>query len=248
MMCEPNCEKERIEQMIRGTLWSSGYKGVVIGVSGGVDSAVVVSLCTSALGKDHVIGLLLPSLISRTVDITDAQNLCNHLSIQYHLISIQPFLDTYKNLPGFTQDQYLLGNIMARLRMTILYYYANRENLLVCGTSNRSEYMLGYCTKFGDNAADIQPILHLYKTEVYKLASYLGIPETIIKKTPSAGLWTEQSDEDEIGLPYSDIDCALQALEKNGWNASTPAEKIILNLVKQNQHKRMPPVNMLGKY
>jgi NAD+ synthase len=122
----------------------------------------------------------------------------------------------------------------------VLYFHANRDHRLVCGTSNRSEYMLGYCTKFGDNAADFQPILHLYKTDVYDIARELGIPEPIVKKAPSAGLWAGQSDEGEIGLSYEEIDASLKYLETNGWVASNPSQEKVLALVKKNAHKRLP--------
>jgi NAD+ synthase len=130
--------------------------------------------------------------------------------------------------------------------MVILYYYANRDGLLVCGTSNRTEYLLGYCTKFGDNAADLQPIIHLYKTDIFEYAREIGIPERIIKKTPSAGLWAGQSDEAELGITYYEIDTALRALEKNGWNSTNPTEERVLALVKKSSHKRMNPPNLSG--
>jgi NAD+ synthase len=134
---------------------------------------------------------------------------------------------------------------MARIRMAVLYYHANREHRLVCGTSNRSEYLLGYCTKFGDNAADIQPILHLYKTEVYEIAHEIGIPEPIIKKIPSAGLWKGQSDEGEIGLSYDEIDASLRGLEAGGWRAANPTEERVLALVQKNAHKRLSVPSLL---
>ena len=129
----------------------------------------------------------------------------------HRVVSIEPMLKGFMTMPEFKESRYLLGNLMARIRMAVLYYHANRDQKIVCGTSNRSEYMLGYCTKFGDNAADLQPLLHLYKTEVYDYAQELGIPESIIKKAPSAGLWEGQSDEEEIGLSYAEIDNSLQA-------------------------------------
>jgi NAD+ synthase len=130
--------------------------------------------------------------------------------------------------------------------MAVLYYHANRDQRIVCGTSNRSEYMLGYCTKFGDNAADLQPLLHLYKNEIYEYAQELGIPESIIKKTPSAGLWEGQRDEEEIGLSYTEIDHALQALELQGWKAATITEEKVLGLVKKSEHKRRQAPNLLA--
>jgi NAD+ synthase len=155
-------------------------------------------------------------------------------------------LNGFKSILGFTGTPYLLGNLMARIRMVTLYYHANRDNRIVCGTSNRSEYMLGYCTKYGDNAADLQPLLHLYKTEVYVVARELGIPEPIIKKVPSAGLWEGQSDEQEIGLTYAEIDASLRALEHQKWQAQTPTEERVLSLVKKSEHKRIAPPNLLA--
>ena len=156
-------------------------------------------------------------------------------------------LEAYRTIPGFTETPYLLGNLMARIRMAVLYYHANRDNLLVCGTSNRSEAMLGYCTKYGDNAADIQPILHLYKSEVYAMARELSIPEAIVRKPPSAGLWAGQTDEGELGLTYTEIDSSLQALEKSGWKAQNPTEEKVLALVRKSAHKRMPAPSLSGE-
>jgi NAD+ synthase len=206
------CRMGQVEQMIRYAYWNSGCTGIVIGVSGGVDSAVAAAFCCRAVGPDRVLGLSLPSAISNRQDCDDASALCTALGMEHRIISIEPMLAGFRTMPGFTDSRPLLGNMMARVRMTVLYYHANRDNRLVCGTSNRSEYMIGYCTKFGDNAADIQPILHLYKSEVYVMARELGIPEPLMKKTPSAGLWDGQSDEDEIGLSYDQIDTALRAL------------------------------------
>jgi NAD+ synthase len=165
--------------------------------------------------------------------------------MEHHIISIEPMLAGFRQIPGFAASPYLLGNLMARVRMTVLYYHANRDHRLVCGTSNRSEYMLGYCTKFGDNAADIQPILHLYKSDVYVMAKELGIPEPIIKKAPSAGLWEDQSDEKEIGLSYDQIDTALRALEDRDWQPENPTEEKVLLMVKKNGHKRIGAPNLL---
>jgi NAD+ synthase len=150
-------------------------------------------------------------------------------------------------MPEFRESPYLLGNLMARIRMTVLYYHANRDNHIVCGTSNRSEYMLGYCTKHGDNAADIQPILHLYKTDIYVIARELGIPEPIMKKAPSAGLWAGQSDEAELGLTYADIDASLKALESHDWKAESPIERKVLALVQKSAHKRISAPNLLAE-
>jgi NAD+ synthase len=246
MMPELGCRMGQIEQMIRYTYWNSGCTGIVIGLSGGVDSAVAAVFCCRAIGGEKVLGLSLPSSVSDPADIKDAAALCNQTGMTHRIISIDPMLEAFKTIPEFKESRYLVGNLMARIRMATLYFYANRDQKIVCGTSNRSEYMLGYCTKFGDNAADLQPLLHLYKTEVYEYAHELGIPEAIIKKAPSAGLWEGQSDEAEIGLSYSEIDSSLRRLEQQGWVAGTPLQEKVLALVKKSEHKRLMAPNLLA--
>ncbi|HEX3001732.1 MAG TPA: NAD+ synthase [Methanoregula sp.] len=243
---ELGCRMGRVEQMIRYAYWNTGCKGIVIGLSGGIDSAVAAAFCCRAVGPTNVLGLSLPSSVSNPDDVRDARELCGQLKMSHTVISIDPMLDTFRSIPGFTGTPYLLGNLMARIRMVILYYHANRDNRIVCGTSNRSEYMLGYCTKYGDNAADLQPLLHLYKTDVWTVARELGIPEPIIQKVPSAGLWEGQSDEKEIGLTYQEIDTALRALEHQEWQACTLTEERVLALVKKSEHKRMASPNLLA--
>lgn len=240
------CRMGKIEQMIRYAYWNTGCKGIVIGISGGIDSAVAAAFCCRAVGPANVLGLSLPSSVSNPGDINDAKELCDQLKMAHQVVSIDPMLAGFRSIPGFTETPYLMGNLMARIRMVTLYYHANRDNRIVCGTSNRSEYMLGYCTKHGDNAADLQPLLHLYKTDVYVVARELGIPEPIIKKVPSAGLWGGQSDEKEIGLTYPEIDAALKALEQNHWQAKNPTEEKVLALTKKNGHKRLPAPNLLA--
>lgn len=246
MATELGCRMGQVEQMIRYAYWNSGCTGVVIGLSGGVDSAVAAVFCCRAIGGEKVLGLSLPSSVSDPADIKDAAALCNQTGMTHRIVSIDPMLEGFKAMPGFKESRYLVGNLMARIRMATLYYYANRDHKIVCGTSNRSEYMLGYCTKFGDNAADLQPLLHLYKTEVYEYAHELGIPEVIIKKAPSAGLWEGQSDEAEIGLSYSEIDSTLNSLEHQGWDAGTPLQEKVLALVKKSEHKRLIAPNLLA--
>lgn len=239
------CRMGRVEQMIRHAYWQTGCKGIVVGLSGGIDSAVAAAFCCRAVGPENVLGLLMPSPVSSPDDLRDATDLCNQYKIPHEVVRIDPMLEGFRSLPGFTETPYLLGNLMARIRMVTLYYYANRDHRIVCGTSNRSEYMLGYSTKYGDSAADIQPLLHLYKTDIYVAARELGIPEPIIRKVPSAGLWAGQSDELEIGLSYAEIDSALRVLEENSWSAATSTEEKVLALVKKSGHKRMPAPNLL---
>jgi NAD+ synthase len=232
--------------MIRAALWESGCGGAVVGLSGGVDSAVAAVLCVKALGKEHVLGLAMPSSLTPPDDLDDVRGFCDSFGIEYRVLPIEPILDAYFALPGTERTPYLAGNLMARIRMTLLYYVANRERRLVCGTSNKSEYLLGYSTKYGDSAADVQPILHLYKTQVYALARALGVGRRIIDKPPSAGLWHGQTDEGEIGLSYVDIDAALAALEEHEWLPGSPTEERVLAMVKKTEHKRLAPPNLLG--
>lgn len=243
---ELGCRMGRVEQMIRYAYWNTGSKGIVVGLSGGIDSAVAAAFCCQAVGPDNVLGISLPTSVSNPVDLRDAEELSRKLGMRHEVISIDPILAGYRTIPGFTESPYLLGNLMARTRMAVLYYHANRDSRLVCGTSNRSEYMLGYCTKYGDNAADFQPLLHLYKTDVYIVAEELGIPEPILKKVPSAGLWQGQSDEGEIGLSYAEIDASLKALEAQEWQARNPSQERVLALVKRSEHKRQTAPNLLG--
>jgi NAD+ synthetase len=245
MTTDLGCRMGQVEQMIRYTYWTSGCKGIVVGLSGGVDSAVAATFCCRAVGGKKVLGLTLPSGVTKPEDIADAAMLCNQLGMEHLVISIEPILRGFQAMPDFKESAYLLGNLMARIRMTVLYYQANLDNTLVCGTSNRSEYMLGYCTKFGDNAADFQPLLHLFKTEIYDIAKELGIPGPIIRKKPSAGLWEGQSDEEEIGLTYTEIDNSLRLLEQQSWKAATPTEEKVLGLIIKSEHKRMVAPNLL---
>jgi NAD+ synthase len=242
------CRMGQVEQMIRYAYWNSGCRGIVVGVSGGVDSAVAAAFCCRAVGPEKVLGLSLPSAVSNPADTRDASDLCRILGMEHRIVNIDPMLSGFKTIPEFRESPYLLGNLMARIRMTVLYYHANRDHRLVCGTSNRSECLLGYCTKYGDNAADFQPILHLYKTDVYTVAKELGIPDPIMKKAPSAGLWEGQSDEGEIGLTYAEIDTSLAALEQQEWKAKNPTEERVLALVTKSGHKRQPAPNLSAVY
>jgi NAD+ synthase len=239
MQEEMGCTMGQIEQLIRYAFWSSGSSGIVIGMSGGIDSSVAATFCCRAIGGDRVLGLILPSIVTREEDITDAEELCRTLGMEYRTFGVDPLLAGFATIPRYEESPYLRGNLMARIRMTVLYYFANRDNRIVCGTSNRTEYLIGYCTKFGDNAADIQPIIHLYKTDVYRIAEELRIPDSIRNKIPSAGLWEGQSDEQEIGLSYPIIDEALRTLEINGWKSRNSEEEKVLQMVRKSEHKRI---------
>jgi NAD+ synthase len=208
----PNLE-DRLVKFIQDYVHKSGFENVVIGVSGGLDSAVVATLCVKALGAEHVHGLLLPYGLSISDNFVDSENLCKHLKISYDVVNITPLIDMYfDRFP--TSNKVQFGNKCARERMAILYDFSVRHNALVAGTSNKSEMMIGYFTQYGDGAAAFEPIGDLYKTEVFELAKQLGVPEAIINKKPTADLWPGQTDEGEIGLSYADLDIILFSLEK----------------------------------
>lgn len=238
---DTGCALGRIEQLIRHAYWSSGSTGIVIGLSGGIDSAVAATMCCRAIGSERVLALILPSSVNMDEDIEDAREVALRLRMKCQTISIDHIIDAYRMMPGFVESPYLLGNLMARTRMAILYYHANRDGRLVCGTSNRTEYLLGYCTKHGDSAADIQPLIHLYKTDIFALAGTMDLPGRVLNKPPSAGLWPGQRDEEEIGLSYAEIDAALQALSASGWKSKNPIEEKVLAMVRESEHKRLPP-------
>lgn len=224
-------------QKIESTIISSlqkyiGDKKVFIGISGGIDSAVTASLCVKALGSDKVFGLLMP--FGRQLDIKDSLLMVKKLKIKSFKVNIKAIVNQFKNF----DNKFVLANIMARVRMILLYSYANAQNALVIGTTNKSELSLGYFTKYGDGACDLEPIADLFKTEIFELAKYLQIPRTIIDKKPTAGLWENQSDESEFGFTYADLDKYLQ-----GQILDPETELKIKNLIKNSEHKRhLPPI------
>ena len=239
-MTHSSPDPDSIIRLLQDVLASGSLKGFIVGLSGGIDSGVAATLCVRAAGPEKVQGIFLPSAVTPSEDAADVQMLADFLKIQVMTIPIGPVIDQYRKMPGFTETSYLVGNLMARTRMTILYYYANQMNRLVCGTSNYTEFLLGYCTKYGDNAADVQPIIHLQKTQVWELARTLGIPARLIEKTPSAGLWQNQTDEDELGMKYAVIDEAIRNLEKQGWEPKSTDEERILEKMNRAGHKQRP--------
>jgi len=178
---------DRIMEFIRREVEESGVSGVVLGLSGGIDSSLTAALCVRALGRDRVLGLIMPTSFTPKEDLDDAINLAGEIGIKTEIINIDgicnAFVDALQIDPNNPAYKMPLANLRARIRMAILYFYANLYNYLVVGTSDRSEYLIGYFTKYGDGAADIFPIRHLYKTQVRELASYLGLPERIVKKS-----------------------------------------------------------------
>lgn len=255
-------ETERIVKFIQDTFKSKGFNKAVIGISGGIDSAVVAALLVKALGKENVLGYILP--YGKQKDFIDARSIFDVFDIYYDVvkegytskneIDIKEIVDRF---PCMT-DNKRIGNIMARVRMIILFDKSAKHNALVVGTGNKTELTLGYFTLHGDGACALLPIGHLYKTQVRQLAKYLGVPQNIIDKAPTAGLWEGQTDEGEFGATYEEIDEILYRfdhdaefysdifhvyiLHKKGWEIQLVGqEKLAFELVRRiavNSFKR----------
>lgn len=192
----------------------AGFSKAILGISGGVDSAVVAVLAHKAFG-DSFLGLMLPATTSSQASLEHAAELCQKFGIKTEKIPIGPLVDTYFH-DKQEASKLRIGNFSARMRMSVLYDISAREHALVLGTGNKSEILLGYGTIFGDLACAINPIGELYKTEIFELARHLGVPESILTKAPSADLWEGQSDEGEFGFSYAQIDKLLYAhVEEN---------------------------------
>ena len=245
--------RTKIVKELKNYIKKTGLEGAVVGISGGIDSSLTTFLITEAIGPKKVLGIHMPQgRLTSKKESNDAFEIANQLGIEYMIIDIDPIFDSYReqlSLMDSSLKVYSEANLKARIRMSILYYYSNQLNKLVIGTGNRTELLLGYYTKYGDGGVDIEPIGDLYKTQVQELAHHVGIPEHIICKPPSAGLWPGQTDEEELGLPYETIDSILMLLDcglskKEILNKSTASPEDIEYLLKRienNRHKRHPP-------
>ncbi len=212
----PEVEK-RISRFIKEYVENAGAEGIMLGLSGGIDSATTAAISSLSIGGSKVTGLLLPEKETyNTTDIDDAKFVAEKYGLKSQICDITPVLEGfYKTIPIFDQaDKLCKGNIKARTRMIYLYYYANKRNKIVCGSSDKSETMMGYFTKWGDVAADISPLMDLYKTQVRKLAEHLGIPPELAAKPSTPALWPNQLAETELGIEYETLDLILYGLEK----------------------------------
>ncbi len=212
----PPAVERKLVAFIKRKIKEASARGAVAGLSGGLDSSVIAALSTKALGKRKVLGICMPEAgVTKPRDIADARDVSKMLGIVFKVVDITPaLLGIRENLPSFRVGAHIpVANIKPRVRMTILYYYANLLNHLVVGSGNRSEIRSGYFTKFGDAGVDLQPIGCLYKTQVKQLAVHFNIPRRIIEKVPSAGLWPGQTDERELGLPYEKLDMIYAGLD-----------------------------------
>lgn len=184
--------------------------GVVVGLSGGIDSSLVAALCAQALGPDRVLGLLMPHSARSAADMKDAAGLAKKLGIRHEKIGVAKIVSSLERACSHEpRDRLPKGNLRARCRMLLLYWHANQLNCLVAGTGNRSELLTGYFTKYGDGGCDLLPIGGLYKTQVRALASFIGLPKKLVYKVPTAGLWPGQTDEGELGITYAKLDLIL---------------------------------------
>jgi NAD+ synthase len=251
--------EKRIRRFIKEYVNNAGAEGIVLGMSGGIDSGTVAALSSLAIGGDKVIGLMLPEEETyNPQDIDDAKFVAEKFGLKTQVCDITPVLEGfYKTIPVFAQEDRLCkGNIKARTRMIYLYYYANKLNKIVCGSSDKSETMMGYFTKWGDVAADISPLMDLYKTQVRKLAEHLGFPANLAAKPSTPALWPNQFAETELGIKYETLDLILYGIER----FMTPEEisqqlniqKTLVEEVKSRwlsvEHKRRLPLTPKVEY
>ncbi len=245
----PESVSKILERFLKQEMAKIGINSAVLGLSGGVDSAVVAALLSRAIGPENVHAILMPFRESNPDSQLHAELVAGQLSIHRHMRDISPMVDAFfKDDPN--ADVVRKGNKMARERMCVLYDYSARFSALVIGTSNKTELLLGYGTVFGDMASAINPIGDLYKTHIWQLAEYLNIPEEIVKKAPSADLWVGQTDEEELGYTYQEIDQLLyylvdlrypdEILQELGYKLQTIRD--IKDRIQKNQFKRRPPV------
>ncbi|WP_424015119.1 NAD(+) synthase [Halorubrum xinjiangense] len=261
---DPAVERDRVRSFVADRVDAAGADGVVVNMSGGLDSTVTAALAVEALGPDRVYGLILPCNKIGAPHARDAEALAEALGIDHDTVHLQPL---FAQFGAVAPDRFDLhdepvrsGNAVARLRMAMAYLAANATNRLVCGTANRSELLLGYLTKHGDGAADLFPLGHLYKTDVRALAAELDVPAFVVEKPPTAGFLPGQRDADDLGAPYEVVDPVLHLGVDRGLDPESVVERIeaavadgelteidrelvadLLGRHRATAHKRLPP-------
>ncbi|MEM0027662.1 MAG: NAD+ synthase [Ignisphaera sp.] len=242
--------EDYLSKFLKSSLAASGKKGFVIGVSGGVDSATAYALAVRSVGRENVLAIIMPDKnTTPKEDVDDAIELVNRFGGRYNIVEISDIVESYiRSIPiASNSDTLAVGNLRARIRMCVLYYYANKLDYLVLGTSDRSEYLIGYFTKYGDGATDIAPLTVLLKTQVRKFGGFLGVPRKIIEKPSSPRLWPGHLAEEELSLRYEDIDLVLFAFFDLGMPVNVIPEatgvsedvvKRVLHMYSTSTHKR----------
>lgn len=258
---EPELEKRRehITEFITNQYETAGADVAVIALSGGIDSTLTSHLAVEALGSGSVYGLVLPSTVNQEANMSDAERVASELlDIEYDTIEIEPLVEAILKVnpnvvPAEADDetiQVAIGNLRARIRAVMSYFEANRRNGIVLGTGNRSEAAVGYFTKYGDGAVDCHPIANLYKQQVRQLSRHIGVPEDLTAKTPTAGLWPDQTDESELGIGYDTLDSILALHIDGPVSVAGTAREIgveenlvenVRTLFEGSEHKRHAP-------
>jgi NAD+ synthase len=248
-LLDPSLVEKILVAFLKDETSVAGFTKGVLGLSGGIDSAVCAALAARALGPENVLGVMMPYRTSSPESKSDAELVARSIGIQTELVDISPMVDPYL-AQGSGSDRVRGGNVMARERMIILYDISQREKALVLGTSNKTELMLGYGTLFGDMASALNPLGDLYKTQIWQLARHLGLPGQVIDKKPSADLWAGQTDEGEMGFTYADVDRLLYCmLDERRTDAELlrmgfgqPFITRVRGMITRSQFKRRPPV------
>lgn len=239
---------EYLQHFLSDEVRKTGIQNVVLGLSGGIDSAVV-ALLAQRVFKDNLLCVKMPSQYSSQSSLDDADELCRDFNINAITVSIEPMLRAYEELNP-DMDNLRRGNLSARLRMSTIFDISAKQRALVLGTSNKSELMLGYGTLYGDLSSALNPIGDLYKSEVYELAEYLGVNQSIINKAPSADLWSGQSDEADLGYTYAELDKVLRLYVEDRLSKEEIADmgcdkdliEMIIERIFRNQFKRKMPL------
>ena len=240
--------KEKYELLVKKTkefFERQRFNKAVIGLSGGIDSSLTAKITVDAIGKENVLGLIMPEKTNKPESLDYAKELAEQLGIKTVQVNINDFFKPFYKLLPWDQNRASKTNLKPRIRMTVLYNYANRHDALVIGTSNKTEIILGYFTKHGDEATDFIPIGDLFKTELYEISKCIGIPEKIIKRKPSAELEENQTDEKDLGMSYKEVDKILEKKEQGTSEKKLIKEfgekaKKILERIKANKHKTEP--------
>lgn len=241
-----------LSNFLKSVLKASGKAGFVVGVSGGVDSATAYALAVRSVGVERVLAIIMPDRdVTPAEDVDDAVNLVKSFGGRYEFVEISNIVHSFvESMPTTSKriDRVALGNLRARIRMCILYYYANALDMLVLGASDRSEYLLGYFTKYGDGAADVAPLTVLFKSQVRRFAVHIGVPKRIVEKPSSPRLWQNHLAEEEIGVKYEDVDLVLFTFLDLGLpvnqipavtGVSEAAVKKVLQMYSSSLHKRL---------